>query len=45
MAYKREVERGSYIAQWACNTIATVWALQVGGAKELMIGSFTKALK
>jgi len=30
MAYKREVEGGSYLAHKSCNTIATVWALQVG---------------
>ena len=31
MANKREVEGGSYHAQTSCTTIATVWALQVGG--------------
>jgi len=34
MAYKREVEGGSYLAQKSCNTIATVWASQVGGAAK-----------
>jgi len=36
---------GSYLAQKSCNTIATVWALQVGGGNEMIIVSFTNALK
>ena len=38
-------EEGSNIAQWYCNSIATVWAMQVEGGKKRMIDSCTKALK
>jgi len=34
MAYTREVDGGSYTAQKSCNSIATVWAMQVGGRNE-----------
>ena len=34
LACKRDVEGGSYLAQKSCNTIATVWALQVGGGMK-----------
>ena len=29
--YKRAVGEGAYIAQWSCNSIAIVWAMQGGG--------------
>jgi len=32
MAYKRGIRGASYIAQWPCNSIAIVWAIQWGGA-------------
>jgi len=40
MAYKREVEEGSYLAQksWQCGPY------RLGGGNEMKIGSFTKAL-
>ena len=31
----------SYIAQYACNSIATVWGLEVGGWNEITIASCT----
>ena len=34
MAYKWGSEAGSNIAQWYCNSIATVWAMQVEGAMK-----------
>jgi len=45
MACKREVEGGSYIARWSCNSIATVWAVQVGGRNGSTIDSCTNDLK
>jgi len=39
MTYKREVEGESYIAQLTCKSIATVWAMQVGGRNEHTIDS------
>jgi len=37
MAYTREVEGGSYIAQYSCNSIATLWGMEVGGWNESTI--------
>ena len=34
MAYTRGVGGASYIAQWTCNSIAIVRAMQVGGGYE-----------
>ena len=35
----------SYIAQMACNRIATVWAMQMGGSNEGMSDSCTHTNK
>ena len=35
----------SYIAQYACNSIATVWGLDVGGWNEITIASCTNDFK
>jgi len=45
MAYQREVEGGLYIAQQLCNSIATVWAMQVRRKKERTIDSCTNDYK
>jgi len=45
MAYTREVEGGSYSAQYSCNRIATVWGMEVGTGNESTIASCTKASK
>ena len=46
MAYKRQVERGSYIAQSSCNSIiVTVWAMPPGRKKERTIDSCTNDSK
>ena len=42
---KERSRRGSSLAQKSCNTIVTVWALQVRGDNKMMIVSCTKALK
>ena len=36
---------GSNIAQWYCNSIATVWAMQVEGGNTRMTDSCTTASK
>jgi len=41
MAYKRDVEGGSCIAQSPCNSIATVWAMQAGRKNERKIDACT----
>jgi len=45
MAYKREVEGGSYIAQYSCNSIATVGGMEVDGWNESTIASCTNNFK
>jgi len=45
MASKWVVGGGSNIAQWYSNSIATVWAMQVGVGNTRMIDSCTKGLK
>jgi len=45
MAYNREVEGGSCIAHRSCNSIATVWAMQVGGRNASTIDSCANDLK
>jgi len=44
MAYTRGSGGESYIAQYACNSIATVWGLEVGGWNEIPIASCTNDL-
>jgi len=39
MAYKRGVEEVRYNAQLSCNSIVTVWAMQMGGRNERMTDS------
>jgi len=43
--YKRRVRARSCIAQQSCNSMAIVWAMQVGWGNERMIDSRTKAVK
>ena len=45
MAYKKDVGRRAYIAQWSCNSIAIGQALQVRGGNKRMIDSHNKAVK
>jgi len=45
MAYKREVEGGSYTAQKSWNGIPTVWAMQAGRKNERTINSCTNDSK
>ena len=45
MTYKRGGRGASYSAQWTCNLIAIVRAMQVGGGNKRIIDSFTKASK
>jgi len=45
MTYKREVEGGSYLAQLPWYSIATLWAMQVGGNNKRTIHSYTNNSK
>ena len=45
MAYKRRVERGSFTARQLCNSIATGWAIQMGGRNKRRFDSCTNDSK
>jgi len=45
MAFQREVGGWSYIAQQSCNSIAIVYAMQVGGGNKRRIDSCRNASK
>jgi len=45
LVYTRGVEEGSYIAQSSCNTIARLWAMQVGQGNTRVTDSCIKASK